>query len=320
MRVLYTTIENYLYYNLYVMSIIAKKANPAEIDTPATWKVSLYVDCNDWKIKIKDDSWCVNELAYAWTQQCIMNVDVLVVWWGWGWWYTYKNWWYYYSNAWWGWWWTCESYWYQLLNDCVNVIVWVWWVCCWEVWWTSCFWDLCAVWWNSWWSWKSWNWFSAWWSNCGTVTAGWWWWAWWQWWYAIYHSRDWWVEWDWWPWYTSCISWTLYSYWCWWWWSGWQKRWCLRPWSAWAWNNWNIDACIYWWAGWWIWDWPSWTPWKWYQWVVIVRYKTDWSMGVKCATGWDITCCDWYTIHTFTDTTQPQVFCVTCSTPFYPVV
>jgi hypothetical protein len=39
-------------------------------------------------------------------------------------------------------------------------------------------------------------------------------------------------------------------------------------------------------------------------------------MGIKCATWWTITCCNWYTIHTFTSSWN---FCVTCKISFYPV-
>lgn len=36
------------------------------------------------------------------------------------------------------------------------------------------------------------------------------------------------------------------------------------------------------------------------QWVAIIRYPSDWSYWISCATGGTVTTCNWYTIHTFT--------------------
>jgi hypothetical protein len=45
-------------------------------------------------------------------------------------------------------------------------------------------------------------------------------------------------------------------------------------------------------------------PWNWCQWIAIVRYPTDWSYWITCATWWTVTTCtiNWveYNIHTFT--------------------
>ena len=348
MKVLYTTIENYLYYNLYVMSIIAKKANPAEIDTPTTWKVSLYVDCNDWKIKIKDDSWCVNTLVYKDEFNSPAYIDFMVVgWWG-SWWYsdTNDN---SFASSWWWWgWWVLECYWYLACAwQSYNVVVWVWW-CHWTThanwcWWASCFWDFRASWWQ-WWvamnlRWQNcscnadwWNWWSIWcWNTTFLSGKSWgiwqknwtWWWGWGSlyvaWWNSYYNCwMNWWNEWGWWI--YSDFDWTYKPYWWWGWGSIYTTTSAAHPWAWWWWwwayYQWgNTDATWCW--GWWWWEnLRCCASGIWWNWVVYVRYKEWWASWILCATWWTITCCNWYIIHTFTEN---WTFSITCSQPFNPM-
>ena len=46
---------------------------------------------------------------------------------------------------------------------------------------------------------------------------------------------------------------------------------------------------------------------SWCPWIAVVRYKTDWSMWINCATWWCVYCCNWYTIHCFT---SDWTFCI----------
>ena len=252
-------------------------------------------------------------------------VDILVVW-AWGWWGWYGS---YPSTWWWGWGWGvvyCTNY--FITNDSGNTITvakgsaprtnW----CC-----STAFW-ITAYWWWAWWYWSSWNckwldWASWWW---GWYYSSYWCWGtgsqWNNWWHACYYwAPAWWWGWGawetgcdavgckwwaWWAWKAYSISWTTVYYWAWWWW-GWEQN-CCWAWWTWWWWTWYCNICNanWYWAWWWGVTWcANW--WCWCQGVVIIRYKTDWSCYINCATWWTKYTCGDYTIHRFTSN---WTFCI----------
>lgn len=272
----------------------------------------------------------------------LYDLDVIIVWGGWGGWgWIWWGWWWWEVIAktitdickslniciwqWWAWWdfvfdYNYRGYWCYGCWWCQTVLEWRkqyiarWW-CGWSPSlycnWTTCY---CGIWW------ASWNWCSWWWVcyYVSDIIAWWgWWWAWgnwccwminsqycWQWWL--------WLCWYWWGWgwgnFTNCLS--CVGKWCNWWWNWW-------------WSCCSLETPIYptewvnWWWGWW---WGSFASsdlsrphsrkWcKWWDWIVEIRYKTDWSCWISCATWWTVTT-DWdYTVHKFT---SDWTFCVVC--------
>lgn len=264
-----------------------------------------------------------NSIETWWTWTSVVpvvayTIDFLLVWWGWGWWWTDNR----LRPGWWGWaWWLIYCCWYEILQGAtIPVTIWAWWTSTSynsaTKWGDSCFWSIVAY---GWWPWQSyyWTYETCWWS-------GWWWdWArpgtWWEcvdgqghaWWnWASRWGWGWgwagaaWCNapWDgrswgaWWAWLCFDISWQLCRYawwgwwgnctsWCWWaWWQGWWQKW-------WCWN-----ATYYGWWGWW-WGYCNTRNWAWYQWIFIARYPTDCWYGI---TWWTKYTCWNYTIHCFT--------------------
>ena len=263
------------------------------------------------------------------------TVDALIVgWWG-SWWTSYScvAWW---GWAWWVIARTCLVVWSP--ETCV--VVWAWWIrptsttANWQNWWNSCFWCCVAYWGWGWWVAKWNNWWSWWWSTycdssqqcaknraLGCV------WQWSIWWVSTYH-RIWWSWWGaswewrivyynycntpfarcsfwpaWWPWIISSIDWTSKCYaWGGWWWT--VDAECYRQlWNYWWWNWWSSgmwsNATTCWsWGWWWAYPWYCW--WNGACWIVVVRYKTDGSCWITCATWWCVYTCGDYTIHCFT--------------------
>lgn len=249
-------------------------------------------------------------------------VDMLLVWWGW---WSIYNWDWTTSMYWWwgwGWWWVKELISEMIIWDQFNVVVGAWWVRG-DVdvdkrWWATCFWSISVSWWGwassnsdytwgwvdwwwAWWGadyryWLKWWWKFSWW-DWNARNSGWGWWAWWNWCNWNYDSFK---AWDWWLWVWSCISWTLRYYWWWGWWGSYNDRcavaWCWCHWWGDWWICWRCRWCNATYYGWWWWGWG----WNWCQWIVIVRYKTDWSCWINCATWWTKTTSWAYTVHTFT--------------------
>lgn len=274
-----------------------------------------------WNITLDNYASCID--AIQWGNDNL--IDVLVVWWGWGWGSTTgcSSW----MVWWWGWaWWVEICYWYG--NDaCYNVVIWLWWVWCrkwwswmWCNWWDSCFGDIIA-WWGGWWwgwgamniqwcdafNWWGWGWgwcqwcwwcwtkWNKWWdaiilcSWFSKLASGWWWWAMWRWQDATYSNGNWWYDWwFWWMWCTSNFTLESKYYWCWWVWT----RSCYGWWGV---DKWPVSEW------WWWWNWMNrcscgtivWQDWQ--DWLVIVRYKT-WCANYMW---WSERCCWDYTFHYF---------------------
>lgn len=252
---------------------------------------------------------------YVWNCDVVEKsyfADVLVVWW-WGGYSTTNS---YYAWGWW-WGWVIECLYFPIKrNNAVTV-----WGCgaARTNWGNSSFSGLIALggwWWGSGCLWASWgggeyNYGGRW---MGTMSQG--------------------FNWG-----TNLSSCSGNDHWAWgWWWGAW-----------WAWGNapsrchWGdggsgkysiIMWCFYgaWWAGWswcytspaspWYWWGNCWSGWSWCWgsgkvgvscgtcWIVAVRYPTDWSYGIHCATWGDcVYTCDWYTIHCFVTN---WTFCIVC--------
>lgn len=263
-----------------------------------------------WNVKLDDYAACIDAIS-TWGQTS--KVDFLLIWWGgaWSWVWCVSTYW-----RWWGgWaWWYIECKWYEVWCWlCYCVVVWSWWAWKynwkWSDWWDSCFWMLVAYWWwawwnstsnwNSWWSWWwawradswscpgtpsawgglwcCWQWHNWWWSWTCNQRAWWWGWAWWEW------SWNWvWYDFKWWIWKCSDITWECVRYAWWWaWYWGWQC-WCTWCWAG--------GSGV----------WRNSTSCNWKNWIFVVRYHTDGSDGISCATGWTKYTCWYYTIHCFT--------------------
>lgn len=267
------------------------------------------------------------KLMHCWNEYCFKAadigcfVDVLVVWWwGGGWWaYCSSN----GNQCWggWGWgWWVRELMTYKVPDAVTSIVIWDWWNG-WSSggagtnWWNSCFGTLVWYWWWGGWNWWAggkawWNWWGSggsynswnlnWWAGCpyywqrgGGVTCG----------NTIWGGGAW-AYWlssrnqaAWGCWYLSDIIWVWVGGW----WAG------NGAWGCW-WGGCRCqDASFY--GGWGWWSWPWWkTCWcKWYQWLVVVRYATDWSYWISCATGGTVSTCGNYTIHCFT---EDWTFCI----------
>lgn len=245
-----------------------------------------------WNITLDCYAPCIDAIQTWWGVS--PNIDFLLV--GWGWWGGINNvgsgmnaiWW-------WGWaWWIVVCCNYPVSWEyCITVGTW------WAVnnkWWDSCFNDIVAYWWGYWWRWNGtwWNWWSWWWGASCAYTTAWWSWCGWvprlQWcswtsWGDIRYCWRWWWPNNWW-WMTSDITWYQICIW-----TGWRPYTCPVCSYCWSWWNWWFTAsnqaviCA---------------ATNWCQWLVVVRYKTDWSMWINCATWWCVYTCWEYTIHCFT--------------------
>lgn len=252
----------------------------------------------------------------------VWYIDFLMVWWG-GW----GAWAYWGAGWWWGWWWFVEECHQAIYNQQYPVKIWKWWIgtaCC-----TDYYLrlnqdtrggDTVFYWVAYWWGW--------WWLSMSQNGASWWWWRcnggagmaihWTQW----CNGNAWCTSWYWWWWggaSTVCSGSCAFRWWCgksssmsgtqqrysWWWWGGTRRGSnCAFAWWCGGGGKWGScttdgeNATCYGWG----WGW-GWSNHKWgngCQWVVIIRYKTDGSCGVCCATWGTITTSWDYTIHTFT--------------------
>ena len=269
-------------------------------------------------VTLDDYASCIDAIQTWWSTD--KTIDLLVVWGGW--------WWGYYW--WWGWWGVVYKEKYAV--DCLYYNICIgnggWYSCTWwGKWWNSYFGNVIWYWWWGWgwccsgqWYWRDWG--SWWWATFGyyrqnsdPVYTLWWHWCCWQWndwWAAIRYgtcSSAWWGWWAggaawyvlcgngnayWWNWLWVDISWNTEYYWA--WWAGWHT------------NSGGTDAYC-WWCGWWwntasngtwYWAWWWWNGGAWHCWIVIIRYHTDWSDNICCASWWCKYECWDYTIHCFT--------------------
>ena len=280
-----------------------------------------------WSIKLDQYCDCINAISW-WAD--VGYIDFLMVWWWGGGWTAWNC-----SPWWWGWWWWfVESFCQAVYNQQYPVKIWKWWkgvIWCSFYSWTA---NQDARWWDTVFYWVAYWW---WWWGCSVCEdwASWWWWVWWVspnvWWSAVHWNQWcstisfsncchywWWWAWAWasstgpiwWNGKCSSMSWTSTRY-SWWWWGGTKctSSSCAKNGGSWWWGKWWYNclnwcnATYYWWGGGWAASWYSSTHanwWNWCQWIVIIRYKTDGTCWVKCATWWTITTSGWYTIHTFT--------------------
>ena len=236
-------------------------------------------------LTLDDYAACISDIP---TWPTIRYADILAVWW-WGW----AGWWWA-ASWWWAGGWVKLEYHMQLIEDSYCIKVWAWWG--WQSHWCpTCIGDIiCAPWWHLWgfWQWTT-NyepWYAgSWWNITGyTGSIYWnkwwdrywengWWWGWWAWWpWCNWSYRKWG---DWWLWVTLDISWSNEIYW-----AGW----------AWTWEWWGGTTLS------WCWRWWTSSYWGWVSGVAIIRYKTDWSDCINCATWWCKYVCWDYTSHCFT--------------------
>jgi hypothetical protein len=93
----------------------------------------------------------------------------------------------------------------------------------------------------------------------------------------------------------------------WWWWS-WYSRWSDNWWYVcyngarivwwWCWWHYKWGSCQSRWTNWMCyWSWWWWYWWCWYHWVAIIYYPKACNYNIIW---WDIACCNWFKIHTFT--------------------
>ena len=273
----------------------AKSAMKTEI-------IAKWVSVAD-SVKLDQYACCIKAIP-TWSNT--KNIDLLVVW---GWWWT--RW----MGGWWAWW-FIENMNYELNSNSYSIVVWKWGTNHTQ-WWTSCFWtSVIAYWWWWGWSWYTnecpggsggswWGWWlcwCSWWSACSWQWYSWWkacecaWWGWWgAWGYWCPWKYAWWYYfwWDWWIGRSSCISWSLK-------WYSWGWGWGSRCWQTYKWASWldRVYQCASYCGGWASWDCSG--SYIWRCWVVILRYKTDGSCWINCATGGCKYTCWNYTIHCFT--------------------
>ena len=269
-------------------------ATAEEFDSSKWTKVNIQYELDEQDARI-------TELENKWWD---MKIDVLIVWWwGWGWnaWCNVWNWW-------WGWgWWVKILYWININSVEYNVVVWAWGAKN-NNWWTSCFWQICALWW--WWGWQGrWAWTNFWywktganwwwaWSHCNQTTYEWWWaiewwniwwptfgcfcnikswwgWggAWWIWWLLIWLLGNRCFNFVWWIWIKTCFDWTVKFLW----------------WWGWGWGasiasvtdvNYTYDGKHFWWGAWWQSSaWCNWTANTWWGWGWW--YASTWTQPTR---------------------------------------
>ena len=274
--------------------------------------IDKWVDV-DASVSFDDYAACISEIQSWWGGWA----EILLVWWwgGWAlWWNTAFN---YKNTGWWGGggWWIKYTTFTPEIWCSYTVNIWQWWAW-WYVdnssnfieacnWWDTCFWAEVALWWWKWWIGCWWNWWS--WGGWGWWNAAWLWteWEWYNWWAGW--GRAWWWGWwgggcwcnagfndwgCWWSWFKTIFFWNEQNLWG--GWGGWN-----RCWAGW----WTFSWC--WWWGWWWWFTYNYSYnygwWNGVSWLVWVRYRTDWSSGINCATWWDCCYVCWErTIHCFT--------------------
>lgn len=299
------------------------------------WNVTLdnYAACID-AIPTWSSSKFADVMVVWWWGGGGTTCNALWWWWGWAWWLAIRCRLYLPDNSYtvvvwaWGYWWTSGTNgcnWGTSCFWCLVQLNWWWgggsqcwtsrnWANGWSWWWWygNTGWSCPAYWWlaNAYSS--TWRWWNQWWSAyylCSWYSCKWWW----GWWYgrpwysnARYQLDLNWCYVDcytgyWWYWYYGNFCWANACYaWWWGWWGG-----CGCYW----WWNWASVSCCVWMSAttywsWWWWGCCRYGWWNWRQWIVIVRYPSDWSYWINCATWWTVTTCtiDWteYKIHKFT--------------------
>lgn len=294
----------------------------ASEEAPAPWTADTIITLNPttWNIYLWDK-------VLVWrTKNLQAQVDLTAVgWWGagWGGWYCCDG--YHFAGSWW---WGGEvlSGKYVLEKKSYDVVIWCWgkhvsgghdtskypwYTSSWLDWGdtkfgaiTAHWWQgaknysnsLCSIWWTSWggYSWatpqrRCWG---GWWWGAGAAWAACW-----------CPFRHWGNGWAWKCWFG------------WWWWGGTYYFnsqdcwWAWGTWGGWAWwncdQNWCNATCYWWWWGWWASRYEGTYNWgDGCQWIVIVKYASDWSDWISCATWGTVTTETIddveYCVHTFT--------------------